>query len=142
MRCLPIVWCCAGLLVATAPVTVRAAEKRLDQAKPVQDIDPRNRAIPELTCISQAGLIIAHDSLTTSASEAVLHMRLRGNVLYMGRTASEQTVWGTLSRTDRRRWASGTSVFVLDEELKSGSWVKTEFGTTTIHTLRCTQAGR
>ena len=113
-------------------------KKILELAKPSQPPDPRTMMVPPLNCVSKQLIFMRHSSLETSKTDSVLHLRMRGSLLYMGTVAGEETAAGTILRNDRRRWSIGNAQIILDENFKTGAWVKVESDTTTVRPLQCT----
>jgi len=128
----------AALLLLPAAGHAMDVKKILELAKPSQPPDPRTMVVPPLACTSKQVLVINHANLETSKTDSVLHLRMRGTLLYMGKVAGEETVTGTILRNDRRRWSIGNAQIVLDESLKTGAWIKIEADTTTLRSLQCT----
>ena len=95
------------------------------------------RAIPELVCKGARAVTVSNDGLETTNEESPLRLRLRGNLLYVGQTRSNEQFFGLINRSDRRRWTSGTATLVLDEGLERGVWVRLALDTTRISALRC-----
>ena len=108
--------------------------------RPIPPPDPKSRVVPELVCTSERLLTINHEDLSTSTSDSPRRLRLRGNLVYMGNMNGNETFWGTINRTDRRRWSAATAVLVLDEDLRHGSWVDVQARNTFIRYLTCAAA--
>ena len=128
----------ATLLMLPAAAHAMEVKKILELAKPSQPPDPRTMMVPPLNCVSKQLIFMRHSSLETSKTDSVLHLRMRGSLLYMGTVAGEETAVGTILRNDRRRWSIGNAQIILDENFKTGAWVKVESDTTTVRPLQCT----
>lgn len=132
-----------GITLACVPLTLPAMEtaaKPREQARPLSDLTPRSRDIPELSCRSSAGVTVTLSTMEAIPLTGSMTFRLKGNLLYTGLRAGEERPWGTVNRTDRRRWSAGTATLLLSEDLSSGSWVRVETGQTIIRKLTCEPA--
>lgn len=130
-----------GLACASAVLpAMETATKPREQARPLTDLTPRSRDIPELVCLSSLGMTITHAKMDAVPLTGNMSFRLKGNLLYTGLRVGEERPWGTVSRTDRRRWSAGTATLLLSEDLSSGSWVRVELGQTVIRKLSCEPA--
>lgn len=111
--------------------------KTANSAQPMKTPDARSRAIPELVCSADRLMTIDSQSLSAISSDEPFRLRLRGNFLYTGQTAGTEKFSGTISRNDRRRWVTATSILILDEELVIGSFTDVQANTVTIRSLIC-----
>lgn len=106
--------------------------------RPIPPPDPKSRIVPELVCTATRSLTINNDTLATNTSETPRRMRLRGNMVYWGGMSGDETFWGTINRTDRRRWVANTAVLVLSDDLLRGSWFDLQANSTLVRHLTCT----
>lgn len=106
--------------------------------RPIPLPDPKSRVVPELVCTSQRLMTITNDTLATSITEAPRRMRLRGNLVYWGGLAGDETFWGTINRVDRRRWQANSAVMVLEDNLSHGTWFDLQTNSTFVRHLSCT----
>lgn len=141
----------SGLLLAATVVLASngialANEGEADKKPPVSSIksgrpipmpEPGSRTVPELLCTSNRLLTITNDTFVTAITESPRRMRLRGNMVYWGGAAGDETFWGTINRTDRRRWVANTAVMVLEESLKHGTWFDLQTNSTFVRHLSC-----
>lgn len=128
-----IAWASSAALASDPPAPTKTA----NSAQPMKTPDARSRAIPELVCTSERQLTIANDTLETTVSSTPLRIRLRGNMLYTGQTAGTEKFSSLISRNDRRRWVTATSILTLDEELVIGTLTDVKPTATTIRPLLC-----
>ena len=105
--------------------------------RPLQNPPPRSRTIPELVCTGTQLQVIEHSSLQNSLTDSPFRLRLRGNMVYTGESASTEQFNSLISRTDQRRWTAGPSTLLLDDPLKQGAWVTVEADRTSVRALAC-----
>ena len=60
-----------------------------------------------------------------------------GNLLYTGQAAGTEKFSSTISRNDRRRWVTATSILTLDEDLVIGTLTDVKANTFTLRPLIC-----
>lgn len=106
-------------------------------ARPLQNPSPRSRTIPELVCTATQLQVIEHASLQNSLTDAAFRLRLRGNIVYTGDSASTEEFNSLITRTDQRRWSAGNATLLLDEALARGAWVEVEATRTRVRALSC-----
>jgi hypothetical protein len=82
-------------------------------------------------------MTIDNQSLETKTSDEPFRLRLRGNLLYIGQTAGTEKFSSTISRNDRRRWVTATSILTLDEDLVIGTLTDVKANTITLRPLIC-----
>ncbi len=111
--------------------------KTANSAQPMKTPDARSRAIPELVCSGDRLMTIDGQSLDTKVTDEPFRLRLRGNLLYIGQTAGTEKFSSTITRNDRRRWVTATSVLTLDEELVLGTLTEVTANSVTMRPLIC-----
>ncbi|MFM7395906.1 MAG: hypothetical protein ACKO42_02150 [Gammaproteobacteria bacterium] len=131
----PIIAALLALILVSS--TSWAAETSEKARRPTPKPDPRARAIPELVCTGERAATVTNDSLETKIEESPLRLRLDGNLLYLGETATSERFFGLINRSDRRRWTSGTATLLLDEALEQGVWTRLTLGSTRITAVHC-----
>lgn len=104
---------------------------------PAPNPDPRSRTIPELVCSGDRTVIVTHESMLPTSEATPLRLRLRGNLLYMGKSANTEKFIGIINRTDRRRWTADNATLILDETLQTGAWIRAQLVSTHITAIRC-----
>lgn len=105
--------------------------------RPAPNPDPRTRTIPELVCSGTQAVTVTHETMESTSEPATLRLRLRGNLLYLGQSATSEKFVGLINRTDLRRWVSGNSTLILDEALQGGVWVRAQLSSTRVTAVSC-----
>lgn len=108
-----------------------------ETVRPLQNPAPRSRTIPELVCTGEQRQDIDHANLQNSLITEPFRLRLRGNMVYTGQSASTEQFTSLISRTDQRRWTAGTSTLLLDDALTRGAWIEVENDRTRVRALSC-----
>lgn len=114
-----------------------SAAPPVESVRPLQNPAPRSRTIPELVCTGTRRQDIDHGSLQNSLVTEPFRLRLRGNMVYTGQSASTEQFTSLISRTDQRRWTAGTSTLLLDDALTRGAWIEVENDRTRVRSLSC-----
>lgn len=105
--------------------------------RPLQNPAPRSRTIPELVCTGTQLQVVDHLTLENSLTDSPFRLRLRGNMVYTGSSASTEQFNSLISRTDQRRWTAGPSTLLLDDPLERGAWVTVDAERTSVRALSC-----
>jgi len=126
------------LCVLLGGVAANAADDPVIKGgRPAPNPDPRSRTIPELVCLAERSVTVAHTTLESASEEAPVRLRLRGNLLYLGQSANTEKFAGLISRADTRRWVAGEATLILDDALQQGVWIRAQLGTTRVTPLAC-----
>jgi hypothetical protein len=140
---MPAAWLLAALggwlLTHSLPATAQetSAAPPAQTVRPLQNPAPRSRTIPELVCTGEQKQEIDHGNLQNSLISEPFRLRLRGNMVYTGQSASSEQFLSLISRTDQRRWTAGTATLLLDDALVQGVWIEVETERTRLRTLTC-----
>lgn len=129
-----------GLVLLGSPLALSqdaSASPPPQTVRPLQNPAPRSRTIPELVCTGTQLQVIEHLTLENSLTESPFRLRLRGNMVYTGTSASTEQFNSLISRTDQRRWTAGPATLLLDDPLERGAWVTVEAERTSLRTLTC-----
>lgn len=135
-----VLFAVVGLILLGQPLAYAqdaSASPPPQSVRPLQNPAPRSRTIPELVCTGTQLQVIAHSTLQNSLTDSPFRLRLRGNMVYTGETASSEQFNSLISRTDQRRWTAGNSTLLLDEALERGAWVTVEAERTNLRALSC-----
>ena len=111
--------------------------KQNEARQPVKNPDPTRRTVPELVCEATELRLTKNLSLESEVRETPFRIRFRGNVLYLGTSASDEKFAGIINKTDRLRWSAGNATIVISESFAKGTWVVIETDKTYIRPLAC-----
>jgi hypothetical protein len=135
--CRPAVLAAVALSLSLLAPVSWASEPTEKARRPTPRPALSAQAIPELVCTGARAVTITHASLAAREEATPLHLRLRGNLLYLGPDAPSEKFFGLINRSDRRRWTSGTATLRLDESLQSGVWSRSSLDSTQVSAVRC-----